>query len=209
MNPKLDKDMKEMSILKQEYTKIKERVEAIDLLLDDMNMNNDNLGTSIMTYEKEIEKLENDKDGHKPLQKLQDLLDKWSKEDIKTDDDLANFACELWQTVEEFEKELKESMKGHEIIMHMKQYKYQSHVDWIKNKFGFQIELYEQTFNEIKLKYNKEIDRLNITIADMESKAMNFARSEDYIAQLANSETRLKNLPDAGKQVDELKNVLK
>ena len=45
--------------------------------------------------------------------------------------------------MEEFEKDLKDSMKGHEIIMQMKEYKYQRHIDWIKNKFGLQIEFYE------------------------------------------------------------------
>jgi len=71
---------------------------------------------------------------------------------MSTDEDLVKFANELWLTVTEFEKDLKESLKGHEIVLAMKDYKYSSHVDWIKNKFGFYIDYYETCMNELKLK---------------------------------------------------------
>jgi hypothetical protein len=63
-------------------------------------------------------------------------LERWSNEDIITDDDMLKFANELWLTVEEFEKDLKDSLKGHEIVLSMKEHKYHSHTEWIKNKFS-------------------------------------------------------------------------
>lgn len=80
------------------------------------------------------------------------MLDKWSNEELMTEEDLVKFAGELWLTVSEFEKDLQDSLKGHEILLSMKEYKYSSHIDWIKNKFGFYIDLYETTMNELKLR---------------------------------------------------------
>lgn len=103
-------------------------------------------------FTKDVEELETQKETPHPLQKLQDLLDKWQKEELSTDEDLIKFASELWVTVADFEKDLKDSLKGHEILMAIKEYKYSSHVDWIKNKFGFYIDYYETCMNELKLK---------------------------------------------------------
>jgi len=50
-------------------------------------------------------------------------------------------------------------LKGHEIILAMKDHKYSTHIDWVKNKFGFYIDFYETTMNEIKLKANRDMDR--------------------------------------------------
>ena len=69
--------------------KIQERVKAIDGLVDSMDMNNDKLGTNIMQYEKDIEYLEQKMPEDHPLHKLQELLDKWSQEKIRTDDEMA------------------------------------------------------------------------------------------------------------------------
>lgn len=41
-----------------------------------------------------------------------------------TEEDLVKFAGELWMTVSEFEKDLKDSLKGHDILLAMKSYKY-------------------------------------------------------------------------------------
>jgi hypothetical protein len=37
----------------------------------------------------------------------------------------------------------------------MKEHKFMMHIEWLKNKFGFYLELYEQSFVEVKLKYRK------------------------------------------------------
>ena len=86
---------------------------------------------------------------------MQELLDRWDGEELHTEEGLVKFANELWVTVAEFEKDLKESMKGHELVLSMKEFRHQSHVDWIKNKFGFYIELYETTINELKLRQQR------------------------------------------------------
>lgn len=100
----------------------------------------------------EIVEMDKQKETNHPLSKLTDLLDKWSREEIHTADELIKFAHELWVTTGEFEKDLKESMKGHEMVMIMKEHKYQTHIDWIKNKLGFQADALEITLNELKLR---------------------------------------------------------
>ena len=64
---------------------------------------------------------------------------------MHTRDEVERFANELWFSLADYEKDIKEGAKGHEIILAMKEYKYMSHIEWIKNKFGFYVELYEVT----------------------------------------------------------------
>lgn len=52
------------------------------------------------------------------------MLEKWSEEEVLKNDDITKFAGELWLTVSDFEKDLKESLKGHEMVLAMKEHKY-------------------------------------------------------------------------------------
>ncbi len=72
-----------------------------------------------------------------PLVKLAEMLDRWSSEPIHTNDEIQKFAHELWVSLAEYEKDIKEGVQGHQMIIAMKEYKYMNHIEWIKNKFGF------------------------------------------------------------------------
>lgn len=71
------------------------------------------------------------------------MLERWQQEPTHSFDDIQRFANELWVSLADYEKDIKESIHGHQIIMAMKEYKYMNHIEWIKNKFGFYVELYE------------------------------------------------------------------
>ena len=86
-----------------------------------------------------------------PTLKISELLEKWQLEPTHSTDDISKFATELWISLADYEKKIKESIKGHEIIMAKKDYKYMSTLEWIKNKFGFYVEIYEVSINKINI----------------------------------------------------------
>lgn len=101
-----------------------------------------------MAFEHEFDALEKqarDQGLNQPLQKITDMLERWSREPIHTQDEVIKFATELWVSLADYEKDMKESVKGHQIIISIKEHKYMSHIEWIKNKLGFYAELYEVT----------------------------------------------------------------
>ena len=66
----------------------------------------------------------------------------------------------------------------------MKEYKFQSHVDWIKNKFGFYVDLYEVTCTDLKLKQRRDMERQMMAMSDMESRLYNYQKDEGEIAKM-------------------------
>jgi hypothetical protein len=66
----------------------------------------------------------------------------------------------------------------------MKEYKFMTHLEWIKNKFGFYVELYEQAFTELKLRQKREVERTNMSLCDHESRMFNYAQETSEVARL-------------------------
>jgi hypothetical protein len=66
----------------------------------------------------------------------------------------------------------------------MKEYKFLTHVEWLKNKFGFYVELYEQAFTELKLKNAREMEQQMMTMSDHESRMMMYQKDEGEVARM-------------------------
>ena len=128
--------------MNSEYKRIMDRVKNIDSIVDTMEDTTNALSQDVMTFEHETNALEREVK-EPPLLKLTEMLDRWSSETIHTNDEIQKFAHELWVSLAEYEKDIKESVQGHQIIIAMKDYKFMNHIEWIKNKFGFQLELYD------------------------------------------------------------------
>jgi hypothetical protein len=41
------------------------------------------------------------------------MLERWSREPIHTQDEIQKFANELWVSLDDYEKDMKDSVKGH------------------------------------------------------------------------------------------------
>ena len=137
-----EREQKEVEAINNEYKKIMDRVKNIDKIVDSMEDTTNELSQDVMAFELEYDSLEKEvKDA--PLVKMTEMLEKWSKESIHTHDEIQKFAQELWVSLEEYEKDIKDGVQGHQMILSMKEYKYMNHIEWIKNKFGFYVELYE------------------------------------------------------------------
>lgn len=79
---------------------------------------------------------------------------------------------------------MKDSIKGHQIILAMKEYKFLTHLEWIKNKFGFYVDLYEQSFTEMKLKNRKEMEHQMISLCDHESRMLNYQKEQTEVSKM-------------------------
>ena len=60
-----------------------------------------------------LEKQARDSNSNPPLQKITDMLERWSREPIHTQDEIQRFANELWVSLDDYEKDMKDSIKGH------------------------------------------------------------------------------------------------
>lgn len=72
----------ELSIIALEMNKIKEKVNNIDALVQTFENNTDDMAIEIRDFERDIQKLNMEKPVLNPGDKMKDLLDKWSFEDI-------------------------------------------------------------------------------------------------------------------------------
>ena len=205
---KLQKDLKEIEVQREEFQKIMDRVKVIDNLVEFMEDNTDAMAQDVEKFQKDVEDLEKTKETNHPLQKLTDLLDRWSRDEPHTQEDIIKFASELWMTLAEYEKDLKESVKGHEIILAMKEYKYSTHLDWIKNKLGFYMDLYETVMNESKLRQRRDMERVMMSMSDLESRLLTYQKDETELAQFIYGEVKLKNMSEATAHIHDLKKVM-
>ena len=149
--------------------------------------NTDQMAQDMLQFEIELDNLEKqarDVNPNPPLQKITDMLERWSREPIHTQDEIQKFANELWVSLDDYEKDMKDSIKGHQIILAMKEYKFLTHLEWIKNKFGFYVDLYEQSFTEVKLKNRREIDQQMMALCDHESRMLNYQKEESEVSKI-------------------------
>jgi hypothetical protein len=73
-------------------------------------------------------------------------------------------------TLEEFEKQLREQITGHELEMMRLQNFHMEKETFMKDKFMFKVEAAEVALRETKLKYRKEVEQVSMALNDMESK---------------------------------------
>jgi len=139
----------------------------------------------VVNFEKDFDLLEKearDLNPLPPLAKLTDLLERWQREPVSSQEDIKRFAHELWVSLDDYEREMRDQVHGHQILLTMKEHKFMTHMEWLKNKFGFYLELYEQAFVELKLRQRKQVDQLQMMLADQESRVMNYQRDPNTLA---------------------------
>ena len=66
----------------------------------------------------------------------------------------------------------------------MKEYKFLTHLEWIKNKFGFYVDLYEQSFTEVKLKNRREMEHQMMSLCDHESRMLGYQKEETEVSKM-------------------------
>ena len=101
---------------------------------------------------------------------MQDHLDNWQLDCPPTnDEEIKEFAVskkkltscvqnELWMSLAEFEKQLKEQVTGYELeLIHNKNY-YMEKEEYLKDKFQFKLEIYESSIRETKILARRQVE---------------------------------------------------
>lgn len=101
----------------------------------------------------------------KPLEKLTDNLVDWLGDlaKVKMDpQDQRLFATKMWQIITDFEDDIKQEEKGFKIVNKRLIEFYQKRQGQIQQHYNFRIEALEQALNEMKMRHNREVERLTM-----------------------------------------------
>ncbi len=84
-----------------------------------------------------------------------------------------------------------------------------THLEWIKNKFGFYVELYEQAFTELKLRQKREVERTNMSLCDHESRMFNYAQEQSEVSRILHDDVpQFSSYNEAHQYISHLKKSL-
>lgn len=122
---------------------VKERADQIDLLINSIDDNNLDLRNDVAEIEGDLEKLEAANPGQRagnsvPGEKVDRLLNEWADEDVYADEDMKKYTTELWVSLEEFEKQLKNEEGGQSIVFGRQVKRYEAQIQRLKNLHLFE-----------------------------------------------------------------------
>lgn len=84
---------------------------------------------------------------------MANLIELWSKEEIIDEKSNKEYTEALWLSLQEFEQQLRDEAKGHELAFKFQQKKYQAQVQRLKEVTSFQMDMLETVVAEAKVKY--------------------------------------------------------
>jgi len=128
-----------------------------------------------------------------PGHALRHMLAKWSEEPHYSQADLEKYRNELWISLEEFERYLKQKEFGMEIELKNTKIQYRTRVDGLRAQASMRIEALESALIETKLKLQRERERADMTLAEMESRLLNqyMNAQDDSMERMTNMEATL------------------
>jgi hypothetical protein len=182
-----ERDREQEGIAAVYFKNMKTGVDYIEKLMGTFVNDTAQLSTQIEAIEKE-KKTHIGLDGQ-PLEKLQNLLEEWDRQEIETKEDLTVYANELWKTAKEFDKELRGSLKGHELEMKKLKFSSSNRFEWIKYKTNYLIDVHEEALRMTKEKYMIEIENLTMKISEMESRNLNMEVKDPELTHILNLDT--------------------
>ena len=101
------------------------------------------------------------------------MLQKWSDEPVFSQEDLDAHRNELWLSLEEFEKYLREQETALELENKNLKIQYRTRVDGIRAQTSMRIEALESALIECKLRMSRDRERADMQLAEMESRLFN------------------------------------
>lgn len=163
--------------------KIKENADRIEKLINDAEANNLDLKNEVDDINHELDQIEAEKSKIKNLSYGEKVAKELAKmeEDLEKahDPSIKKWASALWDHLHEFEKRIENEARGYKIEYNRLVSSYDNHVHFIKSQTQIKIQALETALIETKMKYMREVERLNMTINDMQSTAVN-AKLKDF-----------------------------
>lgn len=87
------------------------------------------------------------------------MLQAWAEEEVHTEEGLEKFRTDMWLTLKEFEIALAKDTKGIELEMKFMEKRHQAQINHLKNNAAFRIEAMDSAMQEVKLKYQKQLNQ--------------------------------------------------
>ena len=106
----------------------------------------------------ELHQLEERKRTKHPGFAITQLLKKMAEDSVYSNEQLKEYADELWMTAAQFEKELQEEKEAYRCEMEAKKFQFQARTDGIRAQTSFRIDALESAIIETKLKYMKQAE---------------------------------------------------
>jgi hypothetical protein len=122
---------------------------------------------------------------------------------------LAEYWHELWMTREEFEKEIAAEMKGYHLVSMNYRDAYERKLLHNRLRSEFHIEALERALAETKMNSMRQINLLEMTLCDIESRANSAVISFNEVEEVLNNPPKIAKLGDAQKRIARLENVLR
>jgi hypothetical protein len=110
---------------------------------------------------------------------------------------LAEYWHELWKTRDEFEKEIKDEMKGYQLVMLNYRDAYERKLLHNRLRSEFMFEAQERALNETKTNYMRKVEQLEMQLCDIESKANSALISFNEVEEVLNNPPKILKLADA------------
>ncbi|CDW88403.1 UNKNOWN [Stylonychia lemnae] len=119
-----------------------------------------------------------------PGEKIREMMEIWDNAKIDSNYDLEQLQGELWVTAEEFEKKLEDDIKGYQIERQNLIDHYLRKIDQQKKIHCFYLESLEISFNDYKMKHNRDMELTQMMLNDYQSKIMNEHITDEEINKL-------------------------
>ena len=147
-----------------------------------------------------------------PGEEIYKLMEKWGRDHLYEPEEIIEYADCLWISLEKYESQLKQEEKGFQLIAEKNIKKYKNRLKRYINVTSSQIEALESALIETKLNYRRELDRISMHSADIESKLMSLVKTDQYIDGIVKKVEHgysLKNLTEARLIIAELVGCVK
>ncbi|CDW79813.1 UNKNOWN [Stylonychia lemnae] len=198
----------ELSYFAMEMKKIQEKIKNIDGLVSNFENNTDEMAVDLMEFEKEVEKMDHQKAVDQPGEAMQEMLEKWDGEEVQNEEEIQKYAGELWVSLEEYEKQLKEEIKGHQLHYNKLETLLNCRIRSYKLKTCFRIDALELALSEYKQNAMKTQEQYQMMLSDAESRLLRLQVDQANIKKLVYGQTSAKNFTEALVEINELKKAL-
>lgn len=158
-----------------------ERLERALEKIDSLHFNNVEIKEELDDAEKDLETLEEKKKTKNPGVAVKHMLSKMAAEHVYTQEEMDAYANELWLTAERFQEQLEKEENAMRMELRLRTAQFNTRVDGIRAQASFKIEALESALIETKIKYQREMERAEMKLAEMESQMLNKIKTDEDI----------------------------
>ena len=155
----------------------------------------------IYEAEKDMDALEDKKKTKNPGVAVRHMLNKMAAERVYTQEEIDAYATELWVTAQQFQEQLSREENAMRMDLQHRTAAFGTRVDGIREQASLRIEALESALIETKIRCQRETDRAEMRLAEMESQMLNKVKTDEEIDQnVAEAMAEIEEYPDFSKR---------